>query len=67
MGAVVHVLKAGQGDVRVLLGGRKARVAQQFLDVPQVGAAFQKMSRERVAQGVGMHVPGQRDPLDGLV
>src|SRR3954466_14844180 len=34
------------------LGRRDRGVAQQLLDRPQVGAPFEQMGRERVAQGV---------------
>src|SRR5437899_2348100 len=40
-------------DVRIALRRAQARVAEQLLNRPQVGAALQEMRRERVAQGVG--------------
>ena len=38
--------------VGVDLGGRQARVAEQFLDAAQVGAALEQVGRRRVAQPV---------------
>src|SRR5579859_8109644 len=40
------------GDVRVDLGGRQGRVAQDLLDAAQVGAAFQQVGGCGVAQAV---------------
>src|SRR5437867_13350446 len=40
-------------DVRVLLGGREALVAEQLLDRAQVGARVQHVGGEGVAQRVG--------------
>ena len=39
-------------DVRVALRGAEARVAEQFLDRSQVGAALKQMGGEGVSQGV---------------
>jgi len=42
-------------DVGVDFGGAGAFVAEEFLDVAQVGAVFQEVSGERVPQGVYAH------------
>jgi len=39
MGLVVHRHQAGERNLRVFLRGRQARVAQQFLNRAQIGAA----------------------------
>ena len=39
-------------DMSVALGRAEARVAEQLLDGPEVGAALQQVRRERVTQGV---------------
>ena len=49
--------EAGRRDVRVDLGRGQARVAQQLLDDPQVGAAVEQVRGERVAQGVRVRRP----------
>ena len=48
-----HLGQAVGGDVGVDLGGGDVGVAQQGLDDAQVGAAFQQMGGEGVAQDVG--------------
>ena len=45
----------GDGDVRVDLGRLAAGVAEEFLDVPEVGASFQNVCREGVAEGMRCH------------
>ena len=58
MRAVVDLAQALAVDVAVDLRRRERRVAEQLLDRPQVGAAFEQVRRERVAQAVRM----RRDP-----
>ena len=45
------------GYVRIELGRGQIRVSEHFLNRSEVGAAFQQMRGERVAQEVGMHAP----------
>src|SRR2546429_9298654 len=45
-----HRLEPRAFDVGINLGGRGVRVAQHRLHRAQIGAAFQKIGRERVAQ-----------------
>ena len=47
------------GELRVALGGGEPLVAEQFLDGAQVGAFFQQMRAEGVAQRVRVHVGGE--------
>ena len=50
----VHALQPLLGHVRVHLGRRQVRVAEQLLDDAQVRAALEQVGRERVAQRVGV-------------
>jgi hypothetical protein len=50
VGRVVQLAAASIGYVRIQLGGREVGVAEHLLDAPQVGAAFEEMRRERVAE-----------------
>ena len=59
----VHVAQRVDRDVRVDLGRRDRRVAEQLLHDAHVGAALQQVRRERVPQGVRRHVRGQLRPL----
>ena len=43
------------GDMGVDLGGGRILMAEHFLDSPQIGATFQKVTGKRVAQAVGSH------------
>src|SRR5829696_2832303 len=54
MGLEVHVAAAAVADVRVQLGGREIGVAEHLLHAAQVGASFEQMRREGVAQKVRM-------------
>src|SRR5439155_2714584 len=54
MRAVVDPAKALPVHVAVHLRGRQGTVAEQLLDRPQVGAAFEQMRRERVAEAMRM-------------
>ena len=49
----------GGGELGVALGGGEALVAEQFLDGAEVGAFFQQMGAEGVAQCVRVHVGGR--------
>ena len=57
MGPAVDLPDPLAGQVRVELGRGDTRMSEQLLDDPQVGAAFEQMRRERVAQRV------RADPL----
>ena len=48
MRSIVHAAKAAAVDVAVHLRGAERAVAEQLLDDPEVGAAFQEMGRERM-------------------
>ena len=52
MGLSVDVQQLRGVDVRVALGRAEARVAEEFLNRAQVGAALQQMRRERMPQRV---------------
>ena len=43
---------AAAGDVGVAFGGAEAGVAEEFLDVADVGAVFEEVGGESVAEGV---------------
>src|SRR5438067_10785525 len=58
MAAEIHIAATAVAHVRVELGRGQIRVAEHLLDAAQVGAALEEMSRERVAQQVGMDAPG---------
>ncbi len=68
-GAIARA-QPSRGHVRVHLGRAQARVAQQLLDHPQVGAAIEQVAGERVAQGVRRDAIGQPgapdEPVDAL-
>lgn len=53
---VVDLAEAAAGDVGVDLGGGEAGVAEEFLDGAEVGAVFQQVGGEGVAEGVGADV-----------
>ena len=53
MGFLIHVLQLVFDHMGVDLGGGDVRVAQHFLDGPEVRAVFQQVRRKGVAQGVG--------------
>ena len=46
----IHVQQLRRVDVRVALRGAQARMAEQLLDRPKVGAALQQVRRKGVAQ-----------------
>lgn len=50
MRLVVHLDQFFHRNVCVDLGSRKARVAEQFLDVAQVGAAVEQVRSKRMAE-----------------
>ena len=52
MGGFIRLTQSLGADMSVNLGGGQTLVAQQFLDRTNVGAAFQQMSRERMAERV---------------
>ena len=52
MGLVVDVHHVLDGQLRIALRGREPLVAQQFLDRPQVGAFFQHVRSEGMAECV---------------
>ena len=56
MRSVVDHGQLRSGQLRVALGGGEALVAEQFLNRAQVGAFFQQMRAEGVAQRVRMNV-----------
>src|SRR6266511_2887313 len=62
MGPVIDAAQAFSVDVAVHLRGREGAVAEQFLDRPEVGAAFEEMRGERVPEPVrmGEHAPQRR-------
>lgn len=49
MRGVVHAAEVVDGDVRVDLRGREARVAEKFLHGAQIGPGVEQMRGERVA------------------
>src|SRR3954452_22288473 len=59
MGGSVRVAQACRVDASVDLGGRDRGVAEQLLDRAQVGAAFEQVRGEAVAQGVRRHAGSQ--------
>lgn len=46
----------GDLDMGVDLRRRDVRMAEHLLDGAKIGAPFEKMGRERMAQGVGMKI-----------
>ena len=56
MRPVVHLRQLRRGELRIALRGGEPLVAQQFLNRAQVGAFFQQMGAESVAQRVRMDV-----------
>ena len=48
MSTGVHLLKLADRNVGVDLRGVQPRVAQHFLDIPDVGSSFQHVGRHRV-------------------
>ena len=61
MGAVVHRHQIRQRNLRVFLRGRQPRVAQQFLNGPQIGAIGQQMRRIRMTEAVRVERSIARD------
>src|ERR671939_405978 len=57
VGRVVDRPEAVFGQVSVQLGRGHIGVTQQLLDGPQIGAPFQQVSGEGVAEGVGADDP----------
>ena len=53
------------GDVGVELGRRQVGVAEHLLDAAEVGAAFEQVRRERVAEQVGVDAAGLEAGLLG--
>ena len=56
MRLIVHLQHVFHRQLRVALRGRETFVAEQFLNGAQVGAFFQHVRAEGMAQGVRMHV-----------
>ena len=52
MATTMHFLELFDGDFGVNGGGLQFRMAEQLLDVADVGAAFEQVRRARVAQQV---------------
>ena len=50
MRPVVHILQSGGADMGIHLSRRKLRVAEQFLDEPQVGPRVEQMRRVGVPE-----------------
>ena len=67
MSPIVDLHQAVHGDVRVLLSGRKARMAEQFLNRPQIGPGIEEVRGKRVAKRVRADVMKMSTPLDVLV
>jgi hypothetical protein len=57
MGAVVHGGKLIGGQMGVLLRCIQRRMAEHFLDGPQVGSFIEQMRGVRMSQGVRAHAP----------
>ena len=60
MSAGVGGFQTLHSDVRVDLGGREARVAQERLNAPEVCAAVEQVRRETVPELVRADVRGDR-------
>jgi len=60
MRLVIHLDQLLHRNVSVDLGGRKTRVAQQFLNVPQVSATVEQVRGERMTQGMRTDVVDAR-------
>ena len=54
MGEVIDLPETFGVHMAIDLRGRERGVAEQLLDRPQVGAAFEQVRRERVAQAMRM-------------
>ena len=54
----VHVAATAVRDLRVELGRREVGVAEHLLDAAQIGAPFEQVRRERMAQEMRMHAAG---------
>ena len=59
MTRLIHADQLFHGNVRIFLRCRQALVAQQFLDRPQVGAFFQHVRSEGMAECVRMNIRGE--------
>ena len=59
VGAVVDRGQLGGGELGVALGGGEALVAEQLLNGAQIGAFFEQVGAEGVAQSVRVNVGGQ--------
>ena len=55
MGGEVRLAAALVRDVRVELGRGEIRMPEHLLDAAEVGAAFEQMRRERVAEEMRVH------------
>ncbi len=64
MGAVVDSGQLRGGELSIALGGGEALVAEEFLNGAKVGAFFEQVGAEGVAQGVGVNV-GRKAAQDG--
>jgi len=51
----VHLPPSAVGDVRVALGRSEVRVAEHLLNRAKVGAAFEQVRRERMAEEMGVN------------
>src|SRR5690242_3777132 len=59
VGGVVLLAGVLRADLRVDLGRRDVRVAEELLHLAQAGAGAEHMRREAVAQSVRRHAPGK--------
>ena len=65
VGAEVRLAAAAVGDVRVALGRREVGVTEHLLHGAEIGATFEQVGREGVAQQVRMHALGLEAGLLG--
>ena len=65
MGPGMDLLELGDGDVGVALGGGQAGMAEQGLDVTDIGAAVEHVGGAGMAQQMGGARLG--DPRPGLI
>ena len=63
----MDVEDAAAGDVGVAFGGAEGRVAEEGLDVTDVGAAFEEVGGEGVPEAVDGNVFGDLGVTDGAV
>lgn len=56
MGAVIDLDEFSHGDLGVDLGGGKAGVAEELLDIAEVGSAREQVCSEGMAKRVGRNI-----------